>query len=237
MTDAIAPEKININGVDYDPADAQSLIEAGSKARDFEKQWNTSLDKVYPDYTRATQEAARAKQLEEEARTYKQKIDEYERLQKQAETPEENRKALQAARELGLADQEYLRQNGYLTKSELEKILDEKQRQQDSTLNILNQADGLEKEITGEDGRVPFNKKAVLAYASTYQIPDLRKAYEEMNEAVNARWKEQQIEGSRKIGLTTLKNRGVKDAPEQKQVTKDNFDQVLKETLWGGQEE
>lgn len=232
MTDA-ALEKIVINGVEYDPTDAQTLIEAGTKARDFEKQWNTKLDNVYPDYTRATQEAARAKELQIERDALKVKAEEYDRVRNHVTGDDNSRKALEAARSLGLADQEYLRKEGYLTETQLTKILDERQNQQSLVQNVLNQADKLEKDIDGLDGRVPFNKKAVLAYASAYNISDLNKAYDEMNEGANKSWKEQQLSGAKRPGLTTLKSGGLKAQPAEKELTKDNFADALKETLWG----
>ena len=52
----IAPSNIVINGQEYTPEDAQSLIELGSKTRDLEKQWNTPVDKVWPEYGKLSQE-------------------------------------------------------------------------------------------------------------------------------------------------------------------------------------
>lgn len=238
MTDANAPEKIVINGVEYDPSDAQTLIDLGSKTRDFEKQFNTNLDgvgKQMSDYTRATQEAARAKDLERELEEAKRKADEYDRIRQSVAIPDENKKALQAARELGLADQEYLTQKGYVTRDELNKIIEERQTQQALVNNVLTQADQLAKEIDGSDGRIPFNKKAVLAYASAYNIADLGQAYDEMNETANKAWKDKQLADAKKPGLTTLQPRGAK-VPEEKKIDDSNFSQALREELWGAGE-
>ena len=49
-TEGLAPSKIVINGQEYDPTEAQELIDTGRKTREYEKQWNTKVDAVWPEY-------------------------------------------------------------------------------------------------------------------------------------------------------------------------------------------
>src|SRR5450631_4065699 len=95
-------EKITINGQEYDPEEATQLIELGNKWRKTETDLNTSLDKVYPEYTKATQ---RNKELQIELDERNAKLDEYTKAQEaekiKAETPEDVQKAKKALRELG----------------------------------------------------------------------------------------------------------------------------------------
>lgn len=223
----IAPEKIIINGQEYDPEDASSLIELGNKYRETEKNLNTSLDKLMPEYTRATQRAARAEELEKELAEYKRKNEELSKPK--TELPEDVASARQQARKLGLVDEDYINERGYVRKEDLESFFSEKEKQQKQVETVLKQADTLEKEIDGSDGRVPFNHKAVLAYASAYNIGDLKEAYEEMNERGNARWKEQQIEKVQRPGLTTIGPGGKKTPIERKIESGDDFKNAWEE--------
>lgn len=234
MEGTIAPEQIIINGQEYSPEDASSLIELGNKYRQMEKDLNTPLDKLMPKYTMASQRAARADQLERDLAEQKRLNEEYQAKVKQQSTPPERTDALKVARELGLADMEYLQQEGYIKKSDLEEFFNQKKSEQQLIDNVLNQASVLEKEIDGSDGRVPFNQKAVLAYAGAYNISDLKQAYEEMNESANTKWKNDQIAKTERPGLTTLRPGG-KKAPTEVKVTDDNFKQLWDE-LYGNAE-
>lgn len=240
MTDQLAPEKVIINGVEYDPSDAQQLIDLGSKTRDFEKQWNTDLTKVMPDYTRATQELSSTRK-ELEARDAK--IKEYEAKVRQAETPEEKTNALKAARELGLLDQETAKSQ-FLTKDELDTYFTTKQKEQQDSQFIIDTGKRYESEINGEDGRLPYNAKAVLAYATQFGFfqPNtpydtaLKNAYEEMAGGINEKWKESQLEAAKRPGLTTLKGKGSQAPSERKIDNEEQAKEALKEILWGSEE-
>jgi len=231
MTDGtVAPEQIIINGKEFTPEDASQLIELGSKYRQYEKDLNTSLDRVVPEYTKATQKAARLAEVETELAKRTAELEEFQKKQNQSALPPDRDTVLENARKYGLVDKDSLKQEGYMTKAELDEYFSQKQSQQALVDNILKQANTLEKEIDGSDGRVPFNQKAVLAYASAYNISDLSKAYEEMNETANAKWKQAQIEKEARPGLTTLKGEG-KKTPERVKVTDDNFSQLWDEVM------
>lgn len=239
-----APEKVIINGVEYDTGDAQQLIDLGSKTRDFEKQFNTNLDgmgKIIPDYTRTTQEAA---QLKRDLAERESKIKEYQDKAHEAETPAEKLNALKAARELGLLDQETAKSQ-FLTKSDLDSYYSTKQKEQQETQLIVDTGKKLESEISGEDGRAPYNSKAVLAYASSYGFfkqdtsyeQALRNAYDEMAGSVNEKWKQSQVDAAKRPGLTTLKGKGSQVPNERKIDNEESAKEALKEILWGGSED
>lgn len=232
MTDSTAPEQIIINGQAYSPEDATQLIELGNKWKKTESDLNTSLDKVYPEYTKASQRAA---QLEKELADAKAEAQRYKQEQEEkarAETPDTIQQARKAAREIGLADEDYLKEKGYMTRDEAEQFFAEKQSQQEQVKTVLNTAANLEKEIDGSDGRVPFDQKAVLAYAASYGIDDLRQAYDQMNERGNAKWKEAQIAQEARPGLTTLSAGGVKE-PQRPKIDNNNLGAAIGEWLNG----
>jgi cell division septum initiation protein DivIVA len=222
----VTSENFTINGQDYTPEDATNLIELGNKYKKIESDLNTSLDKVYPEYTRASQEN---KTLKEQLAERDTRLAELSRP-KAPELSEDKQAVRTAARAAGLVDDDYLKEKGYMTKSEMDEYYNTKQTNQKLVDNILTKASGLEKTIDGSDGRVPFDSDAVLAFASAYNIEDLTEAYDKMNTKGNARWKEAQLEKEERPGLNTLNKSGGKREPLPVKVTDDNF-----KTLWDEQ--
>jgi len=224
-----APLKITINGQEYDPAEAQDLIETGRKTKDYETQWSTKLDSVWPEYGRSREEI---KTLKSELEAYKQKAVEGN------VTKQETAEAKATAQQLGVKLED-LDKAGYIKKTDLESFLEERDAKKDTikqaTDKVLAEADNLQKEIDGSDGRPKFKKAAVIAYASQYGFKDLKEAYENMWDDEIKVWKEKQIEKETRKGLQTQGAAASKD-PKQPGVSKDNVDSILKEALWGGQE-
>lgn len=221
---------ISINGVEYDPTEAQSLIDKGRQTSELEKQWNTSVDKVWPEYGKLT-ETVKTTAAERDA--LQQKIAQYEAKENAGtDTPQDRRAAQEAARQLGIPLNEDLEKT-YIKKEDLEKYLETRDQQAEARNEILAKAGDLEKEIDGSDGRPSFNKKAVLAYAGAYKSPTLEAAYEEMHKAQLDKWKSEQVNSQKSKGLKTLGAGGAKEAREIK-VTDDNVDALLTESLYGG---
>jgi hypothetical protein len=226
------PEQITINGREYDPEDAAQLIELGSKWRKTETELNTPLDKVYPEFTKSRQELKEAReQLAERDQRLEEFTKQQEAAKVKAETPEDIQNARKAARELGLLDEDVLKEKGYMTRDQMKEFLAQEQTQRQLVEGVEKQGKQLEGEIDGSDGRVPFVYKAVLPYAATYKIDDLKEAYEQMNERANARWKEAQIEKENKGGLSTLQGGGGKKEPQRPKYTNDNIGAALGEWL------
>lgn len=229
----LAPTQITINGQDFSPEEATKFIDLGRKYQEIETKLNTSLDKVYPEYTKSQQ---RAKELEAELADHTTRLKVYqdreEAVKRTAETPQNVQDARKAARELGLADEDYLKEKGYMTRDEVKEYLTQDKAQQKLVENVLNQAGKLERDIDGSDGRVPFDQKSVLAYASAYNIADLKDAYDQMFERANKPWREAQLAKEERRGLDTLKPGGQKTPPVPK-YTNDNIGDAIGEWLNG----
>lgn len=218
MNDGTATsDKLIINGQEYSPEDATNLIDLGNKYKKIESDLNTSLDKVYPEYTRSTQEN---KTLKEQIAERDSKIAELSKPK--VEVPEDTLAIRESARKVGLVDEDLLKEKGYMTKGEMDEYFNTKQTQQKLVDNILTKSSELEKQIDGSDGRIPYDSDAVLAYASAYSIDDLEQAYDKMNAKGNAKWKEAELAKEERIGLKTLRGEG-KKTPEPSKVTDDNF--------------
>lgn len=223
---------ISINGVDYDPTEAQSLIDLGTKTRDLEKQWDTPVDKVWPEYGK-TRETLNTTVAERDAA--RKELEDFKSKQTAGtETNVDVQEAKEAARKLGLILNEDFEKQGYIKKDDLPGLFQTFAQQQEEVRKVLDNANDLEKSIDGSDGRPAFNKKVVLAYASAYNIPDLNAAYEDMNKTQLDAWKASQVNSQKAKGLKTLGAGGEKSVKETK-VTDDNVSDLLKETLYGSE--
>ena len=231
---AVAPSNININGMEYSPDEAQSLIELGNKTRELEKQWNTPVDKVWPAYGESRNQL---KSMETELAQARAEVAQFQAKQQQGvETPTDVTQAREAARKLGIPLNEDL-EKSYVKREELDKYFAQKEQEREAVNQILDNANKLSKEIDGSDGRPKFNKKAVIAYANAYGHSDLTTAYEEMNEEQLKPWKDAQLAKNKSTGLKTLKPSGVKHEPTNS-IPKgdDEFKALLRETLSGSDE-
>jgi hypothetical protein len=230
-----APLKITINGQEYDATEAEELIGVGKSTRELESKYNTTLDKVWPEYGRSQTEKSQA--FAERDAALKE-LNEFKAKQSAGtDTNQDRQDATQAAQKLGMSPDD-LEKAGYIRKDQLDTLLDEKitkrDQQSQAVKAVLDEADKLSQEIDGKDGRPKFNKRAVMAYASTYGMT-LTDAYENMYEDDLKPWKDAQIAAEKKKGLQTLKAGGDKQ-PTQPKVNNSNFKEVLREALHSGQE-
>lgn len=226
-----ASEKIVINGEEFDPQEAQTLVGLGKKTREYEQKWSTSLDKVWPEYGRLTQErnqwTTEKQKLEEQLKTFEQK-----RTQG-TETLDDTEKAREAARKLNILFKDDLDKEGYIKKSDLEKYLDERETTRKETERILHQVDEVVKEASETDGKPRVKKDVLLAFMNTYNIPDAKKAYEKMYEDELKAWQDAQVKSKKNPPLKTFKENGSQKTPVETKVTDSNFRDALREKLWG----
>lgn len=227
-----APLKITINGQEYDPTEVQELMDKGRATRDIEQKFNTNLEKVYPEYTRTTQTL---KESQAEIERLKQENLKFQSAKESTiDTSDDIVRAQEQARKLGIVLKDDT--NDFITSDKLDKWYEGRRTQEQQTQKYLEDASALEKKIDGTDGRPAFNQKAVIAYAAIYKSPSLEAAYEEMNDRQLGAWKDAQIEAQKAKSMKTLGNGGDK-SPKQPKVNDSNFQEVLREALYGGGQE
>ena len=234
MDDKNAPEKLIINGQEYSLDDVAGLVEKGNKYDQIEKDTNTPLDKVFPEFTKSRQQL---KDYETQIADRDKELAEYKKAKvelAQAETPEEITKAKAALRQLGTVDEDYLKQSGYMTKQEAEEFWTAKRTEEKQVEALNKEGSRLEGEIDGTDGRVPFDYRAVLSYANAYQKKDLTEAYNEMNERGNKKWMDAKLaEEEAKKPTSTIRIAGGAKEPKETKVTNDNLTANLQEIAKG----
>lgn len=212
-------EKIKLGEKEYTQEELSKLVGVASKVEELERQYNTKLDKVWPEYGRSQNELKSVKE-------------QMERLQNQAAgnadmDPETAKQALEQAKKLGL-----------LTKDSFSEILKENFRElykaERETDRLVDELDGYEKEINGTDGRPRFDKIAVLEHMRENGFKNPMKAYKDMYEAELDQWKTQQLSQAKNPGMftTTPSNAGSK-VPADVRPTKDNLAEMVSEALQG----
>lgn len=223
------PEQIVINGESYDPTEAQELLGKGKQAREFEKQWNSPIDSLASAYGKSQSEL----QAERTQRTeLQQKLTAYEQKKEQGtETPLDTQKAREAARKLGFVLNDDLEKSGFIRRDDFAKLVNEQLTEREQVQKLISQADKLEAEINGEDGRPAFNKKVVLAYMNAYGIEDPVKAYEDMYGSTLKTWQEKQVAEKKNPSLKTFKTGGGVKNPNRPKITEDNLGDALTEVL------
>jgi len=229
-----APEKLIINGQEYSLDDVAGLVDKGNKYDQIEKETNTPLDKVFPEFTKSRQQI---KDYETQIADRDRELAEYKKAKvelAQAETPEEITKAKAALRQLGTVDEDYLKQSGYMTKQEAEEFWNQKRTQEKEVETINREGAKLEEQIDGTDGRTPFVYLAVLAYANAYRKETLMEAYNEMNERANKKWMDARLaDEEAKKPTPTIRIAGGAKEPKETKVTNDNLTANLSEIAKG----
>lgn len=231
-------QKILINGVEYNTDEALNLIETGKATKEAEQKYNTTFDKVWPEYGKSqthlkeleTELAEARKQLEA---TKQQPSDgnSSNHASSQGLTDEQK----QQARNLGVVFAEDLEKNGYLTQDKFQELFQETLKKQkaeeEAVQQVYKQADKLEQEINGSDGRPRFRRDHVMAYAAGYGIGSLEEAYEKMYAEELAHWKEDQIEAQKRPSLKTLRQSGGNKQPQKIAINRNNLNDLIHEAI------
>ena len=218
-------EKIKIGEEEFDQDELKDLIGKGRFAKEVEEKYNTKLDKVWPEYTRTTQEL---KALKEEKQEWEKQKEEATSLKPQSELTEDEqiKQAKLQAKKLGL-----------LTVDDIDAKVNAYVEQREKAKEILDTCTKLEGEFDGKDGRPKFETQSMLEFMRDEGIRDPKKAYKLKYENEIDQWKEHQIAGAKKPGLYTESGLGGNKEPPVVKLNKDNLMEALTESLYPSKEE
>ena len=218
------PDMIKVGEDEYSQDDLQKLVGLGKIGQEAEEKFNTSIDKVWPEFSKKSN---RLKEVETELE---------ELRSKPVETPEVSiddevttRKAQEAARKLGIVLKDD-QQNLVTTDKFREMYLQERAAER-----LVDQSTKLETDIDGTDGRPKFDKQEILEYMQNTGINDPQTAYNIKYQSKVDEWRANQILKNKKPGMVTTDvatGVGAKQ-PEQVKVTNDNLEQMMSEALQG----
>jgi hypothetical protein len=214
---AIEPEieKIKIGEEEYSLDEAQALLKLGKLGKELETQWDTDISKVYPKFTQATK---RVKELEESNAQYE--------AEKNA-VPVDKQVAYEEARRQA-------KEIGILTKDDIDevvsRIVEQKTEERKQVESVLQEANDLEKELNGSDGRPKFEKEKTIQYMVDTGVRDMRIAYELSNRDALDTWRLNKLQETKSKGIVTQPGGGAKK-PEEPRITKDNLNEMVREAL------
>lgn len=215
------PEKIKLGEEEYSQDELQTLVKLGKIGKEAEEKFNTSLDKVWPDYSR------KSNQLKE----YETELTELRKLkEQQAELPQDEQQAIEearkAAKKLGIVLEDDLK-NQVVTKEDFRQFY----IQERAAERLLEEADKLEKEINGKDGRPKFNKLEVLEFMKETGHKNLMDAYEAKYKQETDEWRANQILKAKGRGIMTQEGMGEDKKPSDVKITSQNLDEMMREAL------
>jgi len=213
-------EKIKLGEKEYTPDELQEMVGIAEQTREIESKYNTKMDKVYPAFTKTSQEKA---ELE-------RRIREMEEKAKIPSNLDENqvKEAREAAKKIGLVTKDDFAQ--YMQEHFRPQYQQERQAER-----LLDECRDLEKEMDGSNGQPKFKTEEVLRWMADNGGKSPKQAYKMIYEKEIDEYKQKELGKAKKSGMVTETetNAGGKE-PSRVPVTRDNIEQLMKEAL--GQE-
>lgn len=218
------PSKIKLGDKEYTQEELDNLVGMGQKALEYEKRYNTDFDNAWKAYGKTTN---KVKELEQKLASYETQMQQKQEPQLPVDQELARRQALEQAKELGLVTKEDF-------KNYLEREFRPFYQQERMAERLLDESTSLEKKYDGSDGRPKFQTDDVLDYMSEYGIRNPEAAYKLMYEEELDSWKQKQLNKAktRGIDVQSTSNLGSRQ-PKDVRPTKDNFDSLLQEALYG----
>lgn len=180
------PQKIKVGEKEYGQEELSRIVGLGELGAELEGKWNTKLDRLYPEYTKSTQELSELRKYKDEQETAKTK----EKAEKGEElSPEEVRKqALAEADKLGLVHTNNIYQfvDAYLQARDMKEDAEA----------IIAEAE--------EKGKPKTTVDELFKYMDQTGIKNVELAYKSKFEPELDKWKETQLEKMKNGEMKTL---------------------------------
>lgn len=210
----VNPEVFKIGEKEYSQEDLQKLVGLGEIAREAEEKWKTPINKVFPEYTRATQ---RVKELEEAA-----KLNPEPQFNQPTQpgqlTQEQRAEAVRQLKDLGFVSKDEAQQYAFST------------LQADKLVNNIDSFISSQKEA----GNPETTREDMLNYMRETGINDPKAAYKVRFENELDRIKEEKLATIKGRGLiTTEASTAGSKQPTTVKVTRQNLGQVVADALQG----
>lgn len=208
------PQTITLGDKEYSQEELSKLVGLGETASELESKWNTKIDRLYPEYTKSTQELAELRKEKEaqEAAQLNQKVEAGEQL-----SPEELKKRAQAeADSLGILTEANAMQFFARYRAS------EKMGEEVLSTIAANKA----------EGKPETDQETLLRHMEVTGIKIPQKAYNDLFEKEIDDWKQTKLDSIKKPGMVTdaSSNAGSHN-PSAVRPTRENLDQLLNEAL------
>lgn len=215
-------EKFKVGDGEYTQDELEQLVGLGKIGREAEEKYQTKLDKVWPNFQRTVNEK---KELEERLKAI-----EGQEVAKKAEsgaelTPEEL--AAQARAEA--------KKLGIVTKDDLDTYFETQYAQRRAGEKLLDETNAIVKEAT-DLGKPKTTAADLLEFMQERGFRDPHDAYEIMFKDELKKWEKEQLASAKPSGLyTQSQSTAGGKSPAPVKITKDNLEQLVNESLQGGQ--
>jgi hypothetical protein len=216
-------QKIKLGDQEFDPKELQELVSLGKLGKEAQDKFNTPIDKVYPEYTKATQKIKELEGAASELEQLKTQMAQQQAMSNAGFTPEQAETAKKQLYELMGGKP--------VTDRELEGWYQQRKTQDENVQNLLSNVDRVLADAKAE-GKPEVDKKELLEYMQTNDFRNPATAYKEMKEAELDTWRSNKLTDAKRPGLHTVTNSmaGSKE-PEKVKVTLDNLSALTREAL------
>lgn len=210
-------EKIKLGEKEYTQSELQEMVGIAEQTREVEKTYNTKMDKVYPAFTKVSQEKAaleaRLRDMEEKSKIPSNLDD------------NQVKQAREAAKNIGLVTKDDFAQ--YMQEHFRTQYQQERQAER-----LLDDCKALEKEMDGSNGQPKFKTEEALQWMADNGGKSPRQAYKMIYEKEIDDYKQRELGKARRPGMVTETNTnaGGKE-PTRVKVTRDNIDDLMREAL------
>ncbi len=227
MADFFQPEEeqiesdtIKLGEKEYSQDELSQLVGLGEMAREIETKQNTKIDRVFPEYTKATQRLSESEK----------RISELEAQLAAPAQPAQSQNTGELTQEQRDLAVRQLRDLGFVTKDEATQFA----AAQIQGKELLDDVNYVLSEAT-ESGKPQTTPKELLDYMAEEGIKNPSKAYKLMFEPELDALKEKKLSEIKPAGMvtTTVSTAGAK-SPQPVKVTKANLEQLVKESLNAG---
>ena len=214
---------------EYTKEQLEELVSFGKLAKEAEERYNTKIDRVYPEFTKKTQQI---KEYEQKLQDYENKFKEFETKNTQPvyQDDEQVRLAKEAAKKIGLLTKEDIEELGLITKDRFNQEYNSVRQAE----KLLDEMTKYAKDLDGSDGRPKFDIDEILEYMNESGINDFKVAYKIKYDDQLTLWKDKEINKSKKPGLYTQDISTFADkSPRESKTTKDNLSDSIRQALQG----
>ena len=218
-------EKITIGDQEFGQEELEELVGLGRIGKEAQEKFNTSIDKVYPAYTKATQ---RVKELEgsaTELEELKAKIAQQQEAPS-AFTPE--------AKEAAKKQLTELMGGAPMTEAQFDEKYEARRARDKNVETLLTGVENVMADIKAE-GKPEVEKDALLEYMKVNDYRNPATAYKEMKDEELDIWRSTKITDAKRPGLHTVTTSqpGGKQPPKV-DITLDNLGKLTREALGQG---
>lgn len=223
-------QKIKLGEQEFDPSELEDLVSKGKLVNEVETKYNTKIDRVFPEYTKATQELKELRTQADELKQLKEQMarqtdpgsqftpDQIEQARKQLETILGGRVITEKDWETRLNERDQLKEATRIVESDIKDVLADIKK----------------------SGKPEATREELLQYMNDTGIVKAESAYKQMKEAELDDWKMKQLQSGKRLGLHTIttSSPGSKE-PAPVRPTLQNLQQLTHEALYGnsGEEE